>query len=194
MIDSRTALLLIDIQRGMDSPSMGKRNNPDAERNAAALLAAWRSAGGPLVHVQHLSVRPDSVFRPGQPGVELKDEVRPAPDEPLFQKRANCAFIGTTLETHLRERGISRLVIAGMMTDHCVSATARVAADLGFDVTVVSDATATFERDGPDGRHYGADEIHRVELATLHREFATIRTSAEVISTALAADETRHMR
>ena len=182
MIDSRTALLLIDIQRGMDSPSLGMRNNPDAERTAAALLAAWRSAGAPLVHVQHLSVRPDSVFRPGQQGVELKDEVQPAPGEPLFQKRANCAFIGTTLEAHLRERGISHLVVAGMMTDHCVSATTRVAADLGFDVTVVSDATATFERTGPDGRHYSADQIHNVELASLHQEFAAIRTTREVLS------------
>jgi nicotinamidase-related amidase len=194
MTDSRTALLLIDIQQGMDSPSFGKRNNLDAERKAAALLAAWRAAGAPIVHIQHLSVRPDSVFRPGQPGAELKEDVRPAPGEPLFQKRANCAFIGTTLETHLRQCGISHLVVAGMMTDHCVSATARVAADLGFAVTVVSDATATFERAGPDGRQYDADEIHRVELASLNREFATIRTANEVLSIATGAEETRQVR
>jgi len=182
MIDQQTALLVIDIQQGMDDPSLGERNNPDAERNAVRLLDAWRHGGAPIVHVQHLSVRPDSVFRPGQPGAELKPEVRPAPGEPHFQKRANCAFIGTSLEAHLRERDIRRLVIVGMMTDHCVSATARVAADLGFAVTVVSDATATFERTGPDGRHYDADEIHRVELASLHREFATVCSADDVLA------------
>jgi len=183
MIDSTTALLLIDIQQGMDDPRLGARNNPDAERHAERLLATWRTAQAPIVHVQHLSTRDDSVFRPGQPGVELKEAVRPAANEPLFQKRANCAFVGTTLEKHLRDRNIRSLVIAGMMTDHCVSATTRVAADLGFEVTVVSDATATFERTGPDGRHYSADEMHRVELASLHEEFATVRSTDEVLRT-----------
>ena len=179
-----TALLIIDVQQGMEAPFLPERNNPGAERQMTALLAAWRTAGAPVIHVQHLSVLPDSPLRPGQPGVELKPEVRPLPGEPLFQKQVNSAFIGTTLEAHLREHAIRHLVIVGLTTDHCVSSTARMAANLGFEVTVVSDATAAFGREGPDGRYYEPDEIHRSELAILHGEFATVRTAEAVLAAA----------
>jgi nicotinamidase-related amidase len=182
VIPADTALLIIDVQQGMDAPFLPERNNPGAERQMTALLAAWRTAGAPVIHVQHLSVHPDSPLRPGQPGVELKPEVRPLPGEPLFQKRVNSAFIGTALEDHLRERRIARLVIVGLTTDHCVSSTARTAANLGFGVTVVSDATATFGRNGPDGRYYGPDEIHRAELAILHGEFAAVLSTEAVLT------------
>jgi len=106
----------------------------------------------------------------------------PVPGEPLFAKTVNSAFIGTTLERHLREHGIGRLVIVGHTTDHCISTTARMAANLGFAVTVVADATATHERVGPDGAHHAAEVMHQLALASLHGEFAAIRTTAEVLS------------
>lgn len=175
------ALIVIDVQRGMDDPANGTRNNPKAEGNIARLLAAWRRTGRPIVHVQHLSSRPDSPFWPGQPGVEIKDGVRPQGDEPVVQKRVNTAFIGTDLEERLRRQGIETVVIIGMTTDHCVSATTRVAGDLGFRTYVVSDATAAFEREGPDGVVYPAEEVHGVSLATLHREFATVMDTEGVL-------------
>lgn len=176
------ALLLIDVQQGLDDPVWGRRNNPRAERNMAALLDAWRTRGQPVVHVQHMSRRADSPLRPGLPGNALKPEVAPAEGEPLFRKEVNSAFIGTGLEEHLRARGIARLVIVGLTTDHCVSSTARMAANLGFEAVVVSDATATFERVGPEGGHLSADEMHRAALASLHGEFATVRRTDEVLA------------
>lgn len=85
-------------------------------------------------------------------------EAMPAPDEPLFQKNVNSAFIGTDLEAHLRERGIEALVLVGLTTNHCVSTTARMSGNLGFETYVVDDATATFDRVGHDGRRYDAAE------------------------------------
>ena len=177
----QTALLLIDVQKGLDDPSLGKRNNPGAESNMASLLAAWRELGLPVVHVRHCSVEPHSPLRPELPGNAFKDEVQPLPEEKQISKSTNSAFVGTELERHLRDRNISSLVIVGLTTDHCVSASARSASDLGFDVTLVSDATATFDREGHDGTWYTADEIHGINLASLNGEFCTVRTTSQVL-------------
>jgi len=179
---SDPALVVIDVQKGLDNPLFGSRNNPDAEQRIADLLAAWRAAGKPVIHVQHASVEPDSDLRPERPGHAIKKEALPIPGEPLFKKQVSSAFIGTDLEKYLRDRGIQNLVIVGLTTEHCVSSSARMAANLGFNVTVVADATATFERDGYDGTHYTADQMHGVELASLDQEFATIRESHEILA------------
>ena len=182
----RAALMVIDVQEGLDEPRCGARNNPNAEERIADLLAAWRAAGRPVIHVQHASLRPQSPLREELPGHAFKPEALPVAGEPVFKKHVNSAFIGTGLESHLRGEGIEELVLAGLTTDQCVSTPARMAANLGFKVTVVEDATATFERTGHDGIHYGAELMHRVELASLHGEFARIRSAREVIAEASA--------
>ena len=178
----RAALLLIDIQQGLDDPKWGARNNPQAERQIAALLAAWRRAKWPVIHVQHMSTNATSPLRPNLPGNAFKPEAMPLDGEPVFQKTVNSAFIGTALEEHLRREGIRSLVIIGLTTDHCVSTTVRMAGNLGFDVVVVEDATATFERKGPDGVRYSADAMHRIALASLHDEFAQVRSADDVLA------------
>jgi nicotinamidase-related amidase len=183
-MSSSAALLLVDVQQGLDDPRWGARNNPDAEQRIADLLAVWRATGRPVIHVQHLSLVPQSPLREDAPGHAFKPQARPVANEPVFQKHVNSAFIGTELEAHLRSNGIDSLVIVGITTDHCVSTTARMAANLGFDVTVVEDATTTFERRGPDGTLYSADLMHRVELASLNGEFAMVRSSQDVLAAA----------
>jgi nicotinamidase-related amidase len=134
--------------------------------------------------VQHHSLEPGSPLRAGLPGAAFKPEARPRKGERIFRKHVNSAFIGTDLEAHLRARGIEELVLVGLTTDHCVSTTARMAGNLGFRVVVVEDATATFERLGPDGAHLDADLVHRVALASLHGEFGTVKSTLEVLSEA----------
>jgi nicotinamidase-related amidase len=129
-----------------------------------------------------MSREPGSPLRPGQPGNAFKPEATPRPGEPVFPKQVNSAFIGTALEQHLREHGIETLVLAGMTTDHCVSTTARMAANLGFATIVIADATATFDRIGHDGERYTAEQMHRLALASLHGEFATVRQTGDLLA------------
>lgn len=177
-----TTLLVVDLQRGFDEPWWGRRNNPSLEERSAELLRAWRASGRPVVHVRHMSTEPESPLRPGQPGNDFKPETAPIAGEAVIEKRVNSAFIGTLLEIVLRRAGCSELVIVGLTTNHCISTTARMAGNLGFTTWVVSDATATFDRVGPDGVEYPAEQIHAVALSDLHGEFATVVDTAAVIA------------
>jgi nicotinamidase-related amidase len=181
---SRTALIVVDVQRAFDEwEAAGKRrNNPVAVARIAELLAAFRESGTPIFHIRHESTRPDSSFAPGRPGGEVKDEAREMTDEPVIVKRVNSAFIGTDLEARLREAGVKTLVICGATTNHCVETTTRMAGNLGFDARLVRDATWTFDRVGPDGDAHAAEDIHAMTLANLNGEFARIVSAAEVIS------------
>jgi nicotinamidase-related amidase len=181
-LPSTAALIVIDVQMGFDDARWGKRNNVDAEAQLAVLLAAWRERRQPIFHVQHFSLVVGSVFEKHHPGSAFKPMVAPLAGEPVVSKHVNSAFIGTTLEGQLRASGIHDLVIAGLTTDHCVSTSVRMAANLNFTVWCVSDATATFERTGISGVHYSAEEVHDVSLASLNGEFATVIDTAQILA------------
>ena len=180
---NKTALIIIDWQNGFDDHQYwgGNRNNPDAEKNTSKILDAWRKLNFPLFHVKHDSTNPKSRLAPGQPGNEIKDIVKPLPGEPVIGKNVNSAFIGTDLKQKLDDQQIKSVVIAGIQTDHCVSTTARMAGNFGFDTIVISDATATFDRTGTDGKKLSSELIHNVNLASLSNEFATILTTEELL-------------
>lgn len=176
------ALIVIDVQQAFNDPSWGQRNNPSAEANIAALLAGWRKTQRPIIHIQHRSERPESLFHRDGQGVKVKPEAEPLSGEPVIFKDVNSAFIGTDLEQRLRGMGAKTLVIVGITTDHCVSTTTRMAGNFGFETYLVSDATATFERRGPDGKAYTAELMHETALASLHREFATVVDTSSVLA------------
>jgi nicotinamidase-related amidase len=176
-----TALLVIDVQRAFDDDEYwGRRNNPECEANVAALIAAWRGAGRPLVYVRHDSVEPGSPLAPDHPGNAFKDVVSGEPDL-LVTKHVNSAFYGDPdLNAWLQERGIDSIAVCGITTNHCVETTARMGANLGYDVLFALDATFTFDRTGPDGRVMRADELARATATSLHGEFATVFRTEEL--------------
>lgn len=179
------ALILIDIQTGFDSPFWGARNNPQAESNAARLLNHWRAQGGPLFHIRHLSTTAGSPLEAGQAGADFKPDVQPAQDEAVIEKSVNSAFIGTDLEARLMAGNITDLVICGLTTPHCVSTTARMAANLGFGVTLAHDACAAFTSNADMSWHGGApmsaEQVHDTAVAHLHGEFVSAKTTDVII-------------
>ncbi|MBY6036529.1 cysteine hydrolase [Fictibacillus nanhaiensis] len=176
-------LLIIDVQKGFDDVEFwGKRNNPDAEENMLTLIDAFRDAHLPIFHVQHQSEQSHSPFYPTKLGYQLKTGFEPQEDEPLFIKSVNSAFIGTTLKEDLENKGIKHLVIVGLTTNHCVSTTVRMAANYGFEVSLIHDATAAFKMISYNGMEFSAGEVHESALSHLHQEFAEILSTEEVLA------------
>lgn len=181
MSNNRT-LLLIDCQKGFDDPKWGVRNNQNFETNTQSLIRQWRHENQSIVHVRHSSTEHDSPLRENTPGFEFCDWAIPMNGEKEFVKNVNSGFIGTTLEAYLRENGMTRLVVAGLTTNHCVSTTVRMAGNLGFDVELASDACATFPRESPNGEVLNAELIHTAALASLHGEFCTVKTCSQILN------------
>ena len=179
---ARAVLLLIDLQKAIDHPSWGERNNPSAEAQILCLLHHWRSRGWPVWHIRHDSTEPRSYYRPGQPGNEFKPELAPLPGEPIIAKRTNSAFIGTDLEQRLRAGGHDALAVVGVVTNNSVEATVRMAGNLGFAVWLVADGCFTFGRTDWNGKFHDADEVHAMSLANLDGEYCTVVTAAAVLA------------
>jgi nicotinamidase-related amidase len=177
------ALMILDVQKGFDDPYWGKRNNPQAEENMARLQAVWRKRKGTIIYSKHLSVLPKSpLHHTNKEGTEFKDIIKPSPDEPVFTKQVNSAFIGTELEIYLSEQKITTVVITGLSTQHCVSTTTRMSGNLGYQTYLVSDAIAAFEITDHKGKTHSANMVQELELAMLQKEFATILTTDEIIN------------
>jgi nicotinamidase-related amidase len=181
-LDRSAALIVVDVQIGFDDPAWGTRNNQQAEACIALLLETWRKAAATIVHVHHRSTGPAGSFQPGTRGSEPKPQAIPRYGELVYYKEVNSAFIGTTLEADLRKLGIQTLVIVGLTTNHCISTTARMAGNLGFNTYVVADATAAFDHAGADGRVRPAADVHNAALGDLHHEFAEVTDTRLVIA------------
>lgn len=181
------ALLVIDMQAGFDGHDAhwgGARNNPEAEANGRALLAAARARKIPVLHAHHHSLEKASPLRRDRPGGAPMAGFEPLQGEAVFAKHVNSAFIGTGLEAHLRDAGIKKLTIFGLTTEHCVNTTTRMAGNLGFEVTLVGDACAAFPKRaaGDPDRVFDADLVHDTALAMLDGEFARVATADEVLA------------
>ena len=184
----KPALLLIDLQKGWANTEHwgGNRNNPEAELVAEELLDFWRSKELPVFHIIHSSKDPNSELHVEKPGHQMLDAFKPKQDEALIIKQVNSGFIGTSLKEQLESNNIDTLVIAGLTTNHCVSTTTRMAGNFGFEVFLVADASATFDRKGVNGEVFPAELVHQTALASLNEEFATVTDSTAIMKAILA--------
>ncbi|MEO9512364.1 MAG: cysteine hydrolase family protein [Flavobacteriaceae bacterium] len=179
-----TALLLIDIQLGLQELDYygGERNNPQTEGNCQQILTAFRNKNLPRFHIQHCSTNLESPLHPSKKGNAFHPLVQPKEGEPVIRKNVNSAFIGTDLESRLKEQGITDVVIVGLTTEHCVSTTTRMASNLGFSTTLIADATAAFNKKGILGETLRAEVVHQVALANLKDEFARVMDTSTFLT------------
>jgi nicotinamidase-related amidase len=177
----KKALVIVDIQNDyFPGGKMELHASEAAGARAGTLLAHFRDRGLPIVHIQHISVRPGaSFFLPDTEGVRIHASVAPMAGETVIQKHFPNAFRDTRLLDHLREHAIEELVIAGMMTHMCVDATTRAAADLGFRCSLASDACATRTLSF-GGTTVPADHVHCSFLAALSGTYATVKLAGEL--------------
>ena len=175
------ALLVIDIQNDyFPGGAMELAGSTKAGAEAGKLLEAFRGKGLPVIHIQHISTRPGATFFvPGTKGVEIHPSVAPRTGETIIQKNFPNSFRDTPLLQHLRDNDITRLVIAGMMTQMCIDTTVRAAADLGFACSLAHDACATRDLSFNDVT-VPAASVQAAFLAALNGLFARVQATDEL--------------
>jgi nicotinamidase-related amidase len=196
-----SALIVVDVQESFrQRPSWSLVSNPDIVDDVGALVDNARRKSDAVVWVLHTEPGTGGVFDPDKGYVRMMDGLAPLPGEPVLTKTSRNAFTTTNLQQLLTARGVSEVVICGIQTEQCCETTARLAADLGYDVVFVTDATATFpipHRDAPAGRSVAeamadpttlpTDEIVARTEYVLAGRFATIKTVADVVGDEVVA-------
>ena len=178
----KTALLIIDIQNDYFPGGKYPLIKPlEAAQKTYMILQCFRESGAHHVHIQHVSNEPDATFFiSGDRGTDIHDSVAHFEGEPIVYKHEPNSFLNTNLLELLQSWGIERVVITGMMTHMCVDATARAAADLGFQVIVAEDACATRDLKYDDTT-IPAEQVHKAFLAAL-TWYGSVMKSDEIIA------------
>jgi nicotinamidase-related amidase len=170
---AQSTLVLIDCQNTYTRGVMELDGVQAALDETATLLERARSAGIPIIHVQH-SDGPGSLYDiEGESGA-IVAQVAPRDDEPVVVKQYPNSFVQTDLENELKSVGAENLVIAGFMTHMCVNSTARGGFNLGYAPTVVAAATATRSLPGPRGESVPAAAMQAASLAGMADLFAVV--------------------
>ncbi len=176
------ALILVDIQSAFVA---GEDAVPDAARvldRSRGLLARARAAGALVVHLQN-DGEPGAVDAPHTPGWELHLPVAPGPRETVVRKTQDDGFEGTALGDLLEAADVEGLAICGVLSEMCVSATARTALARDYRVVLPHDAHATYDIPAAPG-------ISGVVPAAMSSRVAEWALGDEVEIVARAADIT----
>lgn len=180
-----SALLVIDAQDSFKaSPRWERRNNPSFEANVDALIQAYRAAALPVYFILHSD--PDEHFETTSPHYRLMAFLAPRQNEPVLHKITRNCFTSTPLQAMLMGQGVRRLAITGIQMEQCCETTTRLAADFGFLVDFVMDATLTFPiPHHVDGRLAGELGVAAIEERTrfvLRDRFARIVDTVQLVN------------
>jgi len=178
---AQSALLVIDAQDSFKiTPRWEHRNNLAFEKNVAALIEAFRAAELPVVFFLHTDS--DEGFATDSPFFKLMDFIKPRTGEPVLIKNTRNCFTSTPLQPYLLEKSVRRVAISGIQMEQCCETTARIAADLGYAVDFITEATMTFPIPNWDqpGEELGVDAIRERTEYVLRRRFARLATVAQL--------------
>ncbi|KAL8869885.1 MAG: hypothetical protein Q9174_003932 [Haloplaca sp. 1 TL-2023] len=164
-----TALIIIDAQNEYDHGLLAIHEVEKSRKVIGNVLQKWRGGGGDVVHVLHKVPDGAPLFTPGTELAEEFEELKPREGEEIIHKPHPCAFTETKLDAHLKKLGKNKIMLVGYMAHVCVSATSRIGAELGYDVSVVSDGIG--DRDIPGAK---AGQLVDTVLAELGDVSATI--------------------
>lgn len=178
-----TALIIVDIQKDYFPNGNMELVNPDkAAANAARALEWFRTNHKDTIfHVQHIAADPAlGFFLPDTEGVEIHDAVQPLENESIINKQYPNSFLQTELESKLKEKGITKLVVVGMMTHMCIDATVRAAVDLGYETTLIEDACAT-KALSYDGNEVSAEQVHHAFVGALNGMYCAVTSTEDFL-------------
>jgi nicotinamidase-related amidase len=180
--NTKTALILIDIQNDyFEKGTMTLVGSDIASNNAKLILESFRADNLPIIHIQHIAKGPTATFfLPNTKGAEIHDNVKPLAQEKVIIKHYPNSFRETELLDYLKSKGITDLVICGMMTHMCVDATTRAAKDFGFNITLIGDACATKDLE-INGQSVKAEEVQKSFLAALNYSYSTVSTTQQYL-------------
>lgn len=175
---TRTALINIDTQQSFFHRDFWQDNDfPAFQQAMLTLIAGCQARGIPLVDIFHVAdsgpFSLESGFVKPMPFLQHQADV-------TFHKHVHNAFTDTGLDRWLRQRDINHLIICGIRTEQCCETTARVASDLGYRVTFVSEATLTFPMTHNGVTLDNHTLRHRTETVLVGR-FAAIKTVQETL-------------
>ncbi|ETP68025.1 cysteine hydrolase [Planococcus glaciei] len=175
-----TALIIVDIQKDYFPNGKMELSNPEGAAANAAKVLDWfrKNQKENIFHVQHVASDPAmGFFLPDTEGAEIHEAVQPLENESILIKHFANSFLQTDLESQLKEKGITKLVVVGMMTHMCIDATVRAAVDLGYETTLIEDACATRELSYQD-KVVSAEQVHYAFVGALQGMYAEV-TSTE---------------
>ncbi|MFD1065465.1 cysteine hydrolase family protein [Oceanobacillus locisalsi] len=180
-----TALIIVDIQNDyFPNGNMELVNTDKGAANAAKVLEWFRQHHKDnIFHIQHIASDPSlGFFLPDTEGANINDAVLPLENESVITKHFPNSFLNTELESKLKEKGITNIVVAGMMTHMCIDATVRAAVDLGYETTLIEDACATREV-AYNGKTVPAEQVHYAFVGALHGMYAAIDSTENFLAT-----------
>ena len=175
-LDPKTALVTIDLQKGTLS-QLTAHPVESVLKNAGALAEAFRAHSLPvvLVHVSGMAPgRTENPIMSGQPPAdwtEMAPELHENPTDYIVTKQTWGAFTNTTLAEYLKSQGVTQIVLAGVSTSLGVESTARSAYELGFNVTLATDAMTDTDADA-----------HENSVTRLFPKLGETGTTAEIIA------------
>lgn len=177
----KKALLIIDVQNDYFPNGKFELYQPEAALSVIQqLVTNFREHNLPVYYIKHVGTKDASFFVPDTNGVNIHDAIKPLASEKVIEKHFPNSFFETTLQEELKKDSVTDLVVCGMMTHMCVDTTVRAARDLGYSVTLISDACTTRDLEW-NHTTIPATVVQNVYMASLHTKFANVISGSEYL-------------